>query len=791
LSIAFQYPVGGYRAVKSGSVCTEYELWQYMKRQSDGAIHGWQRGQLFVRLWGTTGPIEIYTRVQRPNLYGPIPASTVGVNDRLVCNSNLTYGSTVVATWGGAADPSNISFPASSFDVAHSAVAVPNGADFAGGSAVTISTTGTLPAGIQANTVYFPTAQFALLSATTFYYWLMFQRTWVNNLGGRQPTVWGASKAIARLSVVAQNGWIYTASTGGTTSATGGGPAGNAPTQTDGTVVWTLCGVAFTNSGTGTHTLNLALGTWQQTGMIGAQRDTRRVWIPASSGATQPNVLPEFDFDYWANQSRAIPCHDKAVSSILSFMKGPLRGYTQNQPRVFGFFLANTGNSFNDERISYLNCSSANTLYNQLDPLGNQYSNTLAFLWADYYINAYDERAAQPAVINMGPNRSYTNPGSYPNLAPVNSRLTCITVAGPYGTPQWIGAPFSATSQDSGYATSYATMLESSHTPIPTYVPYLRTGDPIYYDILRSQAAFQISGGYESARHQTVPGITNSYTGGNVFAGCGGPLRDNGQAWQARSWGWLLRTVGCAWHVMPSDDPLIPYFDDTLNDSSDLVTHYAEALPAKQTNVGWVPVLMPSGDGRTIEPWMQTIMWICAAMEAWRGERPGWKDFLANYFVKGNPMVWDTAQGGCDGLADLQWLPVSTNAFGATFADGFYQTPEAMMQARWTSQVPPWSGTTTCGTFNGMARGIQSDQAHQWVPYTADSQSPPPQQYFDMAIAGQSMGGVIGISLSSTLAKRMIARIAQVGPIRWAVAPQSGVQNNFVQWAIREPTSHS
>jgi hypothetical protein len=242
---------------------------------------------------------------------------------------------------------------------------------------------------------------------------------------------------------------------------------------------------------------------------------------------------------------------------------------------------------------------------------------------------------------------------------------------------------------------------------------------------------------------------------------------------------------------MPSDDPLIPYFDDTLNDSADLVTHYAAALPTTQANVGWVPTLLPAGDGRSIEPWMQTIMWLCAAMEAWRGERSGWKDFLANHFVKGMPMVWDTAQGGCDGLADIQWLEISANPFGATFAAGFYQTPEAMMQARWFNQVPPWSGTTTCGTFNGMAVGIASDQAHKWVPYVANSQSPPPQQYFDMAIAGQSMGGVIGISLSSTLAKRMIARIAQVGPIKWSTPQAAGVQNNFVQWAIREPPSHS
>jgi hypothetical protein len=394
-------------------------------------------------------------------------------------------------------------------------------------------------------------------------------------------------------------------------------------------------------------------------------------------------------------------------------------------------------------------------------------------------------------VVNMGPNRSLANPGSYPNLPPVNPHLTCITVGGPYGTPSWLGQGTSYTSQDAAYSYSYACALESSHTPIPTYVPYLRTGDPIYYDILRSQAGFQVMGGYESARHQTVPPYVNSYTGGNVFAGCGGPLTDNGQAWQARSWGWLLRTMGCTWHVMPSDDPMIPYLDDTLNDSSDLVTHYAAALPTKEANVGWVPVLLPSGGGSSIEPWMETIMWICAAMEAWRGERPGWKDFLANHFIKGMPRIWDTAQGGCDGLADIQWLAVSSNPWGTTFADGFYQTPEAAMQATYINQSPPWSSATTCASFNGMARGITSQNAHQWVPYTADSQSPPPQQYFDMAIAGQAMGGVIGISLSSTLAKRMIARIAQVGPIKWSTPQGPGVQNNYVQWAIREPTSHS
>jgi len=242
---------------------------------------------------------------------------------------------------------------------------------------------------------------------------------------------------------------------------------------------------------------------------------------------------------------------------------------------------------------------------------------------------------------------------------------------------------------------------------------------------------------------------------------------------------------------MPSNDPLVPLVDDILNDSAAYVAAIPSLVNPLQANMGWVPVGLPSAfNNRSIEPWMHSIMWICASMEAWRNERPEWLAFLQNYFVKQVPAILDTAQGGCDGNADAQWQVVSSTA-GTGFAAGFYQTPLEQLEALYTKE--PWD-STTCGNHTGLLYGIGSAQAAKWVAYGsagAPGVPLPPQQYYMMARAAQSMGGVLGITLSSNIAKRITARISQVGPVNWSIAPQTSTQTNYVQWAIVEPDSHS
>ncbi len=793
-SITFQYPFGGWEVKKSGSLCTEYKVWSYMRRVSDGLFHGWQMAALFVRLWGTNGPIEVITRVERPTTYGPMPGNTVGVNDRLVCNSWLSYGATTVATWGGTADPNNFTIPTTAFNVAGSYVTLPLGGNspiYGGGTAVTFTSTGTLPAGIQPNVGYFLTPLPLAHPATDTErnYLLCYNRTQVAQALGNpnQLITWAPNKSVAFNSHIIQNGYVYFVYKAGVTAATGGGPSGSATFINDGTAQWTLAGAAFTSQGSGTITANMTIGTWQNTGSIGATVDCRRVWIPAGSGAAQWKGLVEHDFTYLTTQTRAVPCFDPSVANVLSFMVGPCRPYIQNTPVLSTsgslFVLSNTGNSFNDERISYLNVSSANILFNQFDPVADQYANLLGIIWGDYHNSAYDERAGQPPTVNMGPNRSTTNPGLYPGLAPSNRTLAYLEAGGPYGIPRWIGGPFNFQSNDSGWTYNYAQMNDASHTPIPWFIPYLRTGDPIYYDIGRTQAIAMVGSiNPTGTRNLTNVSVTNPYSGNSNYGCVTGPAQ------QARSWGWLLRAVGCAWHVMPPSDPIAPMVDDILEDSAAYVAAMPSFVATQAANRGWVPINLATGNNRSTEPWMNHIMFICAAMEAWRNEYSQWMPFMSDYM---NKQFWfiDSDQGGCEGAADAQYINVSSAA-GTGFNAGFYQTGLEQLESWFTAE--PWT-SATCGSHTGLLYGIGSAQAAKWISYgAANTPFPlPPQQYYMMARAAHSMAAVLGITSSSNIAKRITARMSQVSPVVWSTAQAASTQNNFVQWAIVEPASHS
>lgn len=793
LNITFQYPLGGWQVLRSGPACTEYLVWSYLQRTSDGAFHGWQRAKLMVRMWGVGGPIDVATRLQRPNLYGAMPSATLGVDNRTSQYSYLSYGSQTVYTWGGAADPNNFTLTPSQFNVATATITLPAGGGvnnplWQGGPGLTFSSTGTLPGGISPTTTYYPTYISGVKPGTGLAaFALMFNRQQVPNglLNAPVLKTWSPGLVLpaGHFYYIVQNGYIYVTnvSSGGTTATTGTGPTGNTEYQTDGTVTWWCSGVAFSTAGTGTITAQWTVGTWRNSGFAGMTNTAQRVWIAGSSGAVQMNFTPNLDFTYLTTQSRAVPCFDPSLLTQVSYMSGPIFPYKPNTPFMnaagTAFFLADTGDGPADERIGYINASSANALYVQDDPNSMQYANSIGLLFDDYFCSADDERAAQPPVVNMGSNRSQTAPTTYPGLAPVNRTLNLISTGGLYGNPQWLDAGYGDNA--SGYTMNYAAFMDSSHMPIPWYVPYLRTGDYLYYDIGRSQTTAAIASINNQYTRNLQGTITNPYTGGLLYGNV-----TTGPGQQARSLGWLTRAVGCCWHLMPAADPLNPYINDSLNDSAAWLVNAQASCTTAQQNMGWLPVQLATGGADASEMWMHGIIFVCIAMEAWRGERPGWGAFLKNYFVKQVPQLLDSAQGGCEGAADAQWFQMTDTGASPGFQNDFYQTALAVWQATYPSEN--WT-SATCTNHTGMMNGISSGRT-KWVARTPPM---PSDGYWNMQRSAMAMGGVIGISLCGSLATRIQTRASQVGPTAYVATPVQSYVTNYVKWAIIQPASHS
>jgi len=788
-TVTFQYPLGGYFVVRSGPVCTEYCVWSFMRRTSDGAFHKFQRAKLFIRAWGVNGPFEVVTRLQRPNIYGGMPNATLGVDDRTAQYSYVSYGSQTAYTFGGANDPNNFTISPSQINVATSSVTLPwpplKSPVFIGGPGLTFSSTGTLPGGIDPNRAYYlMELPLSNPGSATSRDWLFVWHRQVATEAISNPDnliVWAPNKTVAAHQHIIQNGFIYRVYAKGTTAATGTGPTGNTAYQTDGTAQWWCVGSQITSQGTGTITANWTVGTWRNSGFAGATNTAQRIWIAGTSSDTQMQFTLEHDFDYLTTQSRAVPCFDPGLLDSVSYMGGPCYPNKPNTPFVNmsggPYNQSATGDGPADERIGYINPSSANLLYTQLDPVSQQYAYSVALQCDDDFMSADDERAAQPVVANYGHNRSTTNPTTYPGLAPVNRSISFIVVGGVYGNPQWIQTGFG--SNASGYGANYGQLVDAVHRPILWYVPYLRTGDYIYYDIGRAQAAnmiASINSGY--TRNLPSQSVTNPNSGNTNYGGL-----VTGPNQQARSWGWIVRAVGCAWHIMQPSDPLYPYIDDCLNDSAAYLDVIQVSYTQAQRNMGWVGIILATGGDDASELWMHSIMFLCAAMEAWRGERPQWGSFLKNYFVKQMPAVLDSAQGGCEAAADSQWFQVSDTG-GANFGADFYQTPLEIWQATYPNEN--WT-SATCTNHTGMLKGLSSGR-NKWVPMVAPA---PADGYWNMARSACAMGGVIGIDLCSQLAVRIATRVSQVGTISYIGTPGTSTVTNYVKWAIYEPETHS
>ena len=436
-------PAQGYRVVRSGPLCVDYQVWGYLKAASGGAIHTQLKAGAYIRYWlsGTTvQAAEVRPYIRNANSYGALSGATVGpaVPTQYIVYANITNGATGIGAMGGVNDPRyRAALPASAFSGGTLADPVfmtqqpdYNGAaypEYIYGVPVMFSGSGT-PSGIPQNTIVYSQA-------------------------------------------------------GGSFTALGLPDAGN------------YAGIAYGTipaSGTSTMTPFVVVLPGCTEWLSGP--DNNRIWVPLASAAARPSYQVADDPDYLARHARILPSYDAA----LAYAAGNT-ATVQPDPRAFPIHHPNGNADASDaygdnpdvERIGYLGPIAASLLLCPFDPWRAGYVKRYALDWTDFSITWDDERFGQP-TFKAG--KAYAG-GLIGNP-------TFSTYPSNYGSPAFMG---SFKGQDK-YPNQYSDLLDASHQPGLALLPWLLTGDYEYVEIGLYQALCTLNSLAPGAGEYTVNG---------------------------------------------------------------------------------------------------------------------------------------------------------------------------------------------------------------------------------------------------------------------------------------------
>lgn len=555
-----------------------------------------------------------------------------------------------------------------------------------------------------------------------------FKITTAGTTGTTEPT-WPTSGTVTDGTVTWM--WVTDAGTTGSVAPTG------YDSPNDGsvhwtfipTLTWTSISPEFGQAGSGAVSVIPAPAVYLHTGWAGMTTDFAYVWVGATA---QPKLLPSYDFTYLTTKTTAVPPY---IPGLTCYPVTPIPTYNVNAPQL-PWDLNETGDNPGDERIGYINYKAVNSLYLPYDWGTEATSRQLALGMADFWIHFDDETIGRPVVGNNGPLDAGTR---YPALGLPHPSIFAITnVAYSNGM---LTLPASVGNQ-SGYVARYQTMVDWSHLPNSWYVPYLRTGHDIYYHIGSEQANGVLLTAGGCTRTQVVGSTTFQAT----------LTWENSS--QLRGLGWGIRAFANAHHVTPTTDPLSPYFAEVMENCAAYLAAWYPTQTGAYGGLGGYG--NPVGTAGSWQPWMSSIGWFCYAMEAWRGEQPGWLAFLENYWSKTMVALWDTDQGGYDYLIGAHYFatyPIegSTSAAVTTIP----QLWEEWVAAGYTQPAtgiapsdPPYTAITwgLCGP-NGFPWPTTS---YQMIDYVA-----------------LIMGANVGVSNCAKVAARVATRIAAAGGVVW------------------------
>ena len=703
-------PVGGYAVTGVGPVCTTLHAWRYLKRDGDGATHRWVRADFWVTLYAASQHGEVVAMLSQPNSYGPHPAGTVGAAGPQPPHfgvAELWNGAARLYAWGGPHDPRTGPIPASAFDCERHVLTKDAGHwTEAAGCGVVLAGPGT-PSLVPQGQVLFLSSSYKKAPA------LCLDRADAGTPsdGGSPPPWKPDTRYAAHAFVRTPDGRFLRALTTGTTGAAT--PLANTAVIADGDLTWHAFELEFGRPGAGTATVTPVLATYPGTAAMLADADGDP--LPIGQRAA---VLVAHDEVYLTRKTRLVPPYDlsiKRVNDAPALDGGP---YQPNAP-LLPSDLNETGDGAGDTRIGYLDQNQAKLLLTPLDPIRERVTKRQALAWADYPIVWKDERTGQPVQANSR---------SYAGLVP-NGDFALGEWNGAKGKPEWQGLGAAR----SYYQFRYRPLVDGSHLPAPWIVPYLRTGHPAYAHLGLCEAVSTVASQWAEQRNRTLNGV--AYAGIQLANG----------TQQVRGMGWAIRAIGTLDMMMPDADPMRGFVRDTMDDNARFAAAYPATVNPKLQALGAIyDTAGDEGPGTAgARPFFYSILFLCAAMEAWRGDRPGWRPYM-------------------DALGKYQ---VGIAAVDAGFYSGLYSM--AMQSAPGVENTYPSWGALFAANYSAVPRpappGLGQDRGKVLAPSTI-FQGPASfpgdvTGMFPLARAALAMGVTIGVPGAARAYAEQTARI--------------------------------
>lgn len=600
------YPTSGWELMKVGPVCIEFHAWQYIKNDSTGHFHGYVRADFWVKAWGPTGPFEIDFRQCQPNVWNTITATT-GTTDemynlpmeRFCCPVIIKDGSTVLKYDGGVNDTNSQVVPNVNFNTTTNRLNYLSGTFFPT-TGITFASTGTLPSGLAANTLYWPCypngADQPYLTTQQFFCALADQNG--------QPPLWARNTAQVPGNWCFNDNIYYFCTVGGTTASGGSGPTGGGVGSdiTDGTVHWTNLTVPFGSQGTGTITASPVSMAFGSTAWATAAAKGQPMW---SGTGSWPQVIPGQDFHYITQKSKwTLAYNANAGANTTNLVIG---NYQPNQ-LTGGIYWNQSQTGPSLQRIGFNNANGAAGIFLPNDPYYYWSVIQGALAWHNQvYMHMFDEKGGAPLVGNNGP----TDTGSaYPGLPAPLPGWCQFNVAGSVsGTLQPRGAvwsPWNYTGHNlNGLGGQY--YADDTHVPMNSQMAYFKTGRPIFLESAIGQCnAYQtlVYQGFQNLNGKNRYNLNNGAYGSN----------------QLRGWAWGWRNLIQTKFMIPDNHLFAPvitdYYDSNMQYEADRILHQ---YPPAQVLAGIPNCLDHDNGGGKYAPWQMAFYIQVVGLEAWRG----------------------------------------------------------------------------------------------------------------------------------------------------------------------------
>jgi hypothetical protein len=425
----FNTPICGWRDLGAGPNARRWHFWSFLKATTGaqaGQYHAQVRADLYVTAYGVNGPFEIDGHVEVSNTLGDHPAGTIGrdtVAHRLVvASASVRNGAALLYQFGDTGDSAGrvLALDTTAFNVAGPNIVLPSRTWLYNGYGFYLTTTGTMPTGLTANTPYWLNAGNAI------------RKDRINPSGAQTP---------------------------------------NTPNE------------VFTNAGSGTFSCIPTFAVFPAAGAALAQFDTTPIYDAGTSSQAQAHVLPIYDREYLIKKSKGVLPYDTtqtvyARSSGQIWDRGlvtTVENYSPGQEQIWSspWTISQYGDDPGDERVGPISNSEARICYQQDDLYNDVLTNSGALRFSDYTHWFKNIRSGMPLTYNNGHAKDGVQ---YPGLGPIdNSPSIQTSFYVPYlnrfNTPD-----------ASGNFDSYGPFIDPSHMPLLGYLPYIRTGRRVFLD---------------------------------------------------------------------------------------------------------------------------------------------------------------------------------------------------------------------------------------------------------------------------------------------------------------------